>query len=674
MSVHKAQAEKRIAVLREEIRRHEHLYYQVGQPEISDRDFDGLMAELQRWEEAHPELASEDSPTQRVGGEPLAGFDPVTHDPPMLSLENTYNAEELDEWEERMRRLVPEEPFSFVAELKVDGVSISLLYEEGVLRQAATRGNGRVGDDVTRNLRTVRTIPLRLAGDPPPRLIVRGEVYMPLSVFRDLNAEREAAGEPLYVNPRNTTAGSVRLLDSRQVATRRLAVVVYDAVGSASDRHSEILKDLEGYGLPVNPGWRPCADLAEVKGFVDEWQDKRHTLDFETDGVVVKIDALSLRARLGATSKAPRWAVAYKYAAERATTRVCSIGVQVGRTGALTPVAELEPVFIAGSTVRRATLHNYEDLERKDVRVGDTVFVEKGGDVIPKVVGVRLEDRPPDSRPFEIPTHCPICREEVIRLPGEVAWRCVNAACPAIVKESIHHFVSRNAMDVEGLGDRLIDQLLEAGFLTDYTSLYSLRPQDLAKLPGWGRKSAENLSHQLEKSKDRGLAAVLFALGIRFVGERGARLLARHFVTLDAVAAATEEELMGVPEVGPKVAASVRSFFSAPHNLERLARLRSAGVSLVEKTQVPEEAVTASKHPLAGKVFVLTGALERLSRREAQERLEAVGARVSSSVSSKTDFVVAGDKAGAKLEKARSLGVEVLDEEGLLSRLPNGSK
>jgi DNA ligase (NAD+) len=493
---------------------------------------------------------------------------------------------------------------------------------------------------------------------------------MPRSVFARLNREREAAGEPLYVNPRNTAAGSIRLLDSRQVAGRRLSLVAYELFGDPGvTAHHETLERLAGFGFTVNPGWAVCADLDAVKAFIATWQEKRHTLDFETDGVVVKVDSHALRQRAGFTSKAPRWAVAYKYAPERAETVVEEIKVSVGRTGVLTPVARLRPVFVGGSTVQRATLHNYEDLQRKDVRVGDTVYLEKGGDVIPKVVEVRLDKRPAGAEPFTLPTHCPVCSEQVVRFEGEVAWRCVNPVCPAVVRESIRHFVTRNAMDIEGLGDKLIDQLLAAGLIEDFTSLYGLKKEDLVGLERWGEKSAENLLAQIERSKSRDLHHLIHALGIRMVGERVARLLADHFESLDRLAEASEEELMEVEEIGPKVAESVRLFFSHPRNQERIRRLREAGVRLERerKTEAPADG------PFSGKTFVLTGTLAGMNREEASRRLEILGAKIASSVSKKTDYVIAGEGAGSKLAKAKQLGVEILDEKGLLQILEEES-
>ena len=655
----------RAAHLRAELERHNELYYVHGKPEISDRDFDRLMRQLIDLEDEHPELRTPDSPTQRVGGTPVEGFDEVAHDPPMMSLDNTYSLEELQEWSERLRRLAPDAELQYVAELKLDGVSISLLYEDGVLTQGVTRGNGVVGDDVTTNVRTIRNLPLRLAGEAPRRLLARGEIYMPRSVFEEINRRREEAGEPLYANPRNTTAGTVRLLDSREVARRRLKVAIFQSAGDlGTGTHSETLEALASYGLPVGDRWRRCADLEAVRDFIEDWWEKRHRLEYETDGVVVKVDDLKLQQRLGATSKAPRWAVAYKYAAEQAETVVRAITVQVGRTGALTPVAELAPVLVAGTTVKRATLHNYEDLARKDVRVGDTVTIEKAGEIIPQVVAVLAEKRPPGTEPFALPTHCPVCGEPVVRFEGEVALRCVNAACPAIVREAVRHFASRNAMEIEGLGDKLIDQLLREELIEDYTSLYRLRPEDLHRLERWGEKSAENLVAEIEKSKGRTLAHLLYALGIRFVGARVARILADHFGDLDALASASPEALEAVPEIGPKVAQSIRRFFGDRKNRERLEALRAAGVNLTQP-----RAAAAADSSLSGKTVVLTGALAAMTRSDAKRRLEALGARVAGSVSRQTDLVVAGDKAGSKLDKARQLGVEVIDEAGLVELL-----
>lgn len=661
-----AQDLDRIVFLRSELDRHNRLYYQEAEPEISDQQFDAMMHELIELEGRYPEHASPDSPSQRVGGDPVEGFEQVLHDPPMLSLDNTYSLAEVEDWVGRLQRQAPEAELSYVAELKLDGVSISLLYEDGRLSQAVTRGNGTLGDDVTSNVRTLRSLPLRLTGSPPPRLMLRGEIFMPATVFADLNRRREEEGAPLYANPRNTTAGTVRLLDSREVARRKLEIAVFQsATDLGTTHHSATLERLAEFGLPVRSHWQRCADVDALRTYIDRWQTARKKLPFETDGVVIKVDALALHDELGTTSKAPRWAVAYKFAAEQSQTKVLGISVQVGRTGALTPVAELQPVLLAGTTVKRATLHNYEDLARKDVRIGDTVFLEKGGDIIPKVVAVNLDLRSDDAEPFELPSHCPVCHEGVVQFEGEVALRCVNPVCPAILRETLSHFVSRNAMDIEGLGDKLLDQLLRERLIEDVTSLYHLRQEDLEVLDGWGTKSAENVIAELEKSKQRTLAHLLFALGIRFIGVRVAKILAEHFGHLDALATASSQELQAVDEIGPKVAASLRRFFEDPKQQQRIEALRRAGVCFEQ----PQSAAANTESAVAGKTLVLTGTLSALTRSEAKKRLEAMGARVSGSVSKKTDLVIAGESAGSKLTKAQSLGIEVIDEAGLLALL-----
>ncbi|MEM1179851.1 MAG: NAD-dependent DNA ligase LigA [Acidobacteriota bacterium] len=656
--------EQRAAELRTELDRHNQLYYVHNRPEISDREFDALMAELIQLETDHPQLQRADSPTQRVGGAPVDGFESVRHDPPMLSLDNSYDAEELDEWIARLGRQAPGVELSYVAELKIDGVSISLRYVDRVLTQAVTRGNGEVGDDITVNVRTIRNLPLRLPEDAPAEVLLRGEIFMPRDVFQRLNREREARGEALYANPRNTTAGTIRLLDSREVSRRNLAVTVFAAANDLGlGSHGETLEQLKAWGLPVADSWRRCADGAALQAFIEHWGTERHGLSFETDGVVIKVDSLALHDQLGRTGKAPRWAIAYKFEAEQAQTRVLGIGVQVGRTGVLTPVAELEPVLLAGTTVKRATLHNYEDLARKDVRVGDLVRVEKGGDIIPKVLGAVLEARPPGALPYVMPTICPVpaCGQAVSRFEGEVAVRCVNVACSAVVAQSIGHFVSRNAMDIEGLGSKSIELLLREKLVSDYTSLYELRFDDLSGLDGWGQKSAENVLEQIEASKQRPLARLLFAIGIRFVGVGVARVLAERFRDLDGLMKAEREDLEDTPEIGPKVADSVLRFFADSSNRERLDKLRSYGLRLDQPA--PDAVPDVADSPFAGKTVVLTGTLS-MPRSAAKKRLEAAGAKVTGSVSKKTDLVVAGESAGSKLEKAQKLGVEVIDDAG----------
>jgi DNA ligase (NAD+) len=660
-------ARRRVEELRSEIRRHERLYYVEDRPELTDAEFDRLMSELAELERLHPDLATPDSPTRRVGGEPAEGFATVEHSLPMLSLENAYSWDEAEAWRARLVRALGSEPDGYVAELKIDGLSISLRYEDGVLVRGATRGDGFRGEDVTDNVRTIRTIPLRLG--EPETLEVRGEVFYPRSAFGKLNAEREAAGEPLFANPRNAAAGTLRLLDSRITARRGLAACLYAiaVAGKLPPTQSAALERLKALGLPAHPHWKRLPTFAEVRSFVEEWGTAREDLDFETDGVVIKVDDRRLQEELGATAKSPRWALAYKYPPEDATTVVREISVHVGRTGVLTPVAHFDPIVLAGTTVKRATLHNYEDLARKDVRVGDTVVVEKGGDVIPKVVRVVTEKRPAESVPFAMPETCPICGDPVAREEGEVATRCVNPACPAVVREALRHFCSRRAMRIEGLGEKLVDQLVREGLLTDVASIYALTADSLAQLDRWGEKSASNLIAEIEQSRESDLSRLLFALGIRHVGEKAAGTLARRFGSLDALVQATEDDLQGVEEVGPNTAAAVVAWFSHPRHRELVERLRGHGVNFLSKEPRP-----AAGGPLAGKTVVITGSLPGVTRDEAARRLEAAGARIAGSVSKKTDYVVAGEAAGSKLEKAKSLGVETVSWERMLELLEGG--
>ncbi|HNX49237.1 MAG TPA: NAD-dependent DNA ligase LigA [Thermoanaerobaculaceae bacterium] len=656
---------QRIEVLRAEIRRHEHLYYVLAKPEISDYAFDQLLAELQRLEAGHPELVTPDSPTQRVGGQPLQELNQVRHAVPMMSLDNTYNEGELGEWYERVVRGLGRAPEALVAELKIDGVSLSLIYQGGALARAVTRGNGEVGDDVTTNARTIRTLPLRLP-DAVAVVEVRGEVFMAAEVFGALNRQRRAEEEEPFANPRNATAGSIRLLDPRQAGRRRLSYFAYQIArseGLAFTHHSQALELLARWGFAVNPGWRRCHSLNDVHAFIAEWGEKRASLGFEIDGVVIKVDSLAEQRALGSTSKFPRWAVAFKFPPQGVKTRVRDIVVQVGRTGALTPVAELEPVLLAGSTVSRATLHNADEVERLGVRVGDTVWVAKGGDVIPKVEAVDLGARRIDSEPFAMPVACPACGTAVVREDGEVAIRCPNRACPAVQRQRLAHFCSRAGLDIEGLGKRLIEQLLAAGLVTDPASLWDLDRERLAALPGWGPRSADNLRAQLEAARQRPLWRVLAALGIRHVGERAAKLLAIRYGSLEALAAAGEAELQQVEGVGPTIAASVVTFLAEPEGRQLVDRLVARGVDPHDEPVVP-----VAVGPLEGVTLVLTGALSR-PRPDVQALLEAAGAKVVDSVSRKTSFVVVGADPGSKAARAESLGVAVLDEEGLRSWL-----
>jgi DNA ligase (NAD+) len=662
-----SEAARRAEELRGEILRHERLYYLEGRPEITDAEFDRLMTELVELERRHPDLATADSPTRRVGGEPAEGFATVEHVRPMLSLENAYSWDEAEAWRARVVRALGQDPPGYVAELKIDGLSIALKYEDGVLRRAATRGDGFRGEDVTDNVRTIRSIPLRIA--EPAAIEVRGEVFYPRTAFRKLNAEREAAGEPLFANPRNAAAGTIRLLDSRVTARRGLSAWVYSVVEGPGlpPTQSGTLEWLRALGLPAHPHFRRCESFEEVRQFVERWETEREKLDFETDGVVIKVDERSVQDELGSTAKSPRWAVAFKYRPEEAETVVREISVQVGRTGVLTPVAHFDPIVLAGTTVRRATLHNYEDLARKDVRVGDTVVVDKGGEVIPRVIRVVLEKRPADSIPFQMPGICPVCGDPVVREPGEVAARCVNPACPAVVREALRHFCSRRAMKIEGLGEKIVDQLVSEGLLSDVASIYDLKVEDLEKLDRWGEKSAANLRSEIERSRSNDLSRLLFALGIRHVGEKAAATLARRFGSLDALTAADEETLQSVEEVGPNTAAAIAAWFSHPRHRELVEKLRRHGVNFLSREHRP-----AAGGPLSGRTVVITGTLSGISREEAARRLEAGGAKVSGSVSRKTDYVVAGEAAGSKLEKARALGVRTVTWEEMLEILEGG--
>lgn len=655
---------RRAEDLRAQIAYHRKRYFVDDAPEISDAAYDALERELREIERAHPELAVPDSPTARVGGEPSPEFGTFVHRTPLLSLDNAYDEEELRAWEERLVRTLGETPRAYVVEPKVDGLSIAVHYRDGLFERAVTRGDGTTGEDVTANVRTIRSIPSRLPR-ALARLEARGEIYMPREAFRALNRAREEAGEPVFANPRNAAAGSVRMKDPRVTAGRALECLFYVLAAIEGEEepetHTGSLALLRRFGLATNPRNRQVASLAEALRAIESLRAERESLPYEIDGAVVKVDSLSLQARAGSTSKFPRWAVAFKYPAEQATTRVRGIVVQVGRTGALTPVAELEPVPLAGTTVSRATLHNEDEVRRKDVRVGDTVVLEKAGEVIPQVVGVVLSERPATAVPFELPRACPVCRTPVVRSPGEVASRCPNPACPAKRREAILHFASRAGMDIQGLGDALVDQILARGLVRDPADLYALDAPGLAALERMGEKSAANVIAQIDASRRRPLHRLLFALGLRHVGDRAARVLASRFRTMERLAAATAEELEAVPEVGPKTAASVREFFAVDAHRDLVRRLAAAGVRM-EAEEGPAVA-GAEGSPFAGKTVVLTGTLPGRSREEAKAWIEARGGRVTASVSRKTDLVVAGEDAGSKLEKARALGVPVMDAD-----------
>jgi len=645
-----------------EIERHSRLYYVDAAPEISDVEFDALMHELEGIEKQYPSLATPDSPTLRVGGEPLAGFETVEHAVPMLSIDNTYNEAELREFDDRVRKgLGPGEKPKYVVELKVDGVAISLRYEKGTLSRAATRGDGVRGDDVTANVRTIRALPLRLKGDGPDLLEVRGEVYMRHAELARLNKIRENDGEPPLANPRNATAGTLKLLDPKQVAQRRLDVVVYDIAplpGSRVVSHVETLKSLEQYGLPVNPHHRKCDSIDAVIKACDEWQVRRAELDYEIDGMVVKVDSAEHRRRLGATSKSPRWVIAYKFPAQVAQTVLRAITVQVGKTGILTPVAEMEPVPLAGTTVKRASLYNFEDLARKDLRVGDTVELQKAGEIIPQVIRYVPEKRPKSAKPFPIPVQCPECGGSVHKDPDGAYLRCLNLACPAQIKERIEHFACRAAMDIEGLGPALIDQLVNNKLVRDPADLYDLDVATLARLERMGEKSARNLVEAISGSKDRPLSRLLNGLGIRHVGSHIADVLAGHYGDIDKLMIASAEELQQVYEVGAVVADSIRDFFDTDANRKLIDKLRAHGVNMRGVLAAGGE----GPKPFEGKTFVVTGTLRNYSRDSIHERIKQLGGRPSSSVSAKTDYLVAGEEAGSKLEKARKLNVRVISE------------
>jgi DNA ligase (NAD+) len=657
--------EKKIQSLREKIRHHEYLYYVIDNPEISDADFDKLMQQLKALEAEHPELIAADSPTQRVGGKPREGFVKVPHSSPMLSLDNTYNEEELRDWERRVHELSGRNDVDYVCELKLDGMSLALVYEDGKLVRGITRGDGSVGEDVTLNVRTVRSVPLSIPKEKlkkagiPADFEVRGELLMPTASFKKINEERERNGLPTFANPRNFTAGTVRQLDSNITAARRLDYFPYILLQNGRtyfDHHSKTLSALEAAGFKVNPNHKLVRSMDEVWAFIQRWEEKRGSLPYEIDGIVIKVDRTSLQDELGFTGKAPRWAIAYKYAARAGITKLEDIRVQVGRTGKLTPVAMLAPVSIGGTTVRNATLHNMDEIERLGVKIGDWVQVERGGDVIPKVAKVIDDkDHPRGHKTFHMPENCPVCGTKVVRTEGEVDYRCVNANCPAKLRETILHFASRGIMNIDGMGDALVTQLTDRGLVKNVADIYKLTKDDLLSLERMGDKSAQNILDEIENSKKLPLERVIYGLGIRMVGERTAQFLAEHFGSMEALENAGIEELQNVDEVGPRIAESIVEFFSVAANRKLVERLRQAGLTL--KGQKKQRGTK-----LAGKTFVLTGTLAHFTRDEAKKMIEDAGGKVTGSVSKKTDYVVAGADAGSKLDKARELGVEVIDE------------
>jgi len=690
----------RIAELRRQIRYHEERYYIANQPEISDTEFDDLMKGLQRLEAEHPDLVSLDSPTQRVSGRVAEGFQEVAHAEPMLSLDNAYDEEELRAFDDRVRRGLSEAgttpgSVDYVAELKIDGVSIALTYVDGVFVRGATRGNGLRGEDVTSNVRTIRVVPLQLNTSVPGQIEVRGEVYLPRAAFEKMNEERASSGDVLFANPRNAAAGALRNLDPSLVSKRGLRVFTYQLVAGASSQsdlggskdppllleaglqarltsHANTLEQLGRWGLPVEPHWRRCTGVEALVEFCREWADKRRTLGFDTDGVVIKVDALELRRRLGTTSKFPRWAIAFKFPAEQKTTLLKQIAVNVGRTGAVTPFAVLDPVFVGGTTVSMATLHNADDIARKDIRERDWVIVEKAGDVIPRVVGPVLTRRPDDSAPWVMPSTCPECGSQLHREEEEAVWRCENVSCPARLQRGLEHFASRGAMNIEGLGESLVKQLIDGGFVHDYADVYHLTADQLAVLTStseregktierrFGTKNAAKVIEQITRSKANDFWRLIYGLGIRHIGERGAQVLARGFGSMESLEAASLEALQATSEIGPVLAASLRSWLDEPRNRELVARLRAAGVRM----EVPESERlhTTAPGPLTGRTYVITGTLASMTREEATAALERLGAKVAGSVSKKTTAVIVGDDAGSKADKAVALGVTTLDE------------
>jgi len=660
--------------LRKRINRANFLYYVKDQPEISDADYDRLMRRLQELEQKYPQAVTPDSPTQRVGISPQAEFSVFVHRAPMLSLGNAFSDEEMRAFDERVRRLLhmdPDEPLEYDCEPKFDGLAVSLTYENGIFVAGATRGDGYRGENITENLKTIRSIPLNLHAvkrdhpdvKPIPSFIeVRGEVILTHDEFFRINEERELSGEPTFANPRNAAAGSVRQLDPRVTAKRRLtmfcyAIGAYEGVEFATQY--EVLCALGDWGFKVNPAIKIFSNIDDVIRYIGDWRETREALDYDTDGMVVKVNSLSYQTRLGSVAREPRWAIAYKYPAQQVRTRVNNIRVQVGRTGALTPVADLEPVEVSGVTVSRATLHNEDEIRRKDVRIGDTVIIQRAGEVIPEVVEVVKEKRTGDEVEFQMPTHCPVCGADVERVPGEAVARCTGIACPAQIKETIRHFASRNAMDIEHVGPALIDQLIDNKLIADPADLYYLTVDDLLPLERMAKKSAENVINAIQNSKSADLARLIYALGIRHVGERTAASLAQHFGSIDALKAAGVEEIAKVPDVGPVVAASVARFFAQGENEEVLRKLKEAGID----PKVEERRATET---FAGKTVVFTGALQRMTREKAQGMVYKLGGNSSSSVSSNTSLVVAGEKAGSKLDKARSLGVPVITEDEFL--------
>ena len=652
-----------VALLRNKIHRHDYLYYVKDSPEIPDREYDSLYHRLKELEGKYPECVTADSPTQRVGGKVDERFRKVVHPVPMLSLDNTFNVDEVRAFHQRVVKALPdieESSIEYVVELKFDGLAVALTYENGKLVRGATRGDGVQGEDVTANLKTIRSIPLEISAEPFKKIEVRGEVYMPRKEFQRLNVLREEVGESPFVNPRNAAAGALRVLDPAVTDSRKLGVFIY-SVGfldnNICETHSELQKNLASLRFPVNEHNRWCSNFEKTLALIEEWRTKKNDLDYEVDGLVIQLNSLAYRKRLGNTSKFPRWAVAYKYEAEQAETEVLEIVCQVGRTGSITPVANLEPVFVSGSTVSRATLHNEDEIRKKDIRVGDRVVIEKAGEIIPKVVRV-VDLKSKRNKPFKMPTLCPECQTRIFRPEGEAAWRCVNAACPAQLKERLKHFASRKAMDIDHMGPAVIDQLVESGRVKNFSDLYTLKQEEVVGLERLAEKSAKNLIDAIEKSKSAGLARLLFGLGVRHVGQRAASILAETFRSIKVLKETSFEDMESVMEIGPVIAESLKSFLDQEANMQDIENLSNSGV-VVEDPEAARKEVGV----LAGKQFVLTGTLSKFSRDEAKKKIESLGGRVTSAVSTKTDYIVAGKDAGSKLTKAKKIEITVLDEK-----------
>lgn len=662
--MNKEEARQRVQELRELLNQANEAYYQEAQPFMSDREFDEKLKELRELEDQY-DLHDPDSPTNRVGGDVSSEFETVEHPTPMLSLDNTYNEEELNDFDGRVQKILGHNNYDYLVELKFDGASMRLRYENGELILGATRGDGERGDDITRNVKTIQVIPLRLNGEPPAVAEVRGEAYMEKEAFARLNEQREEEGLNVFANPRNSTAGSLKMQDPKAVARRPIKFLAFDLILDDTEdgmTQFEKMERLKEMGLPVSDHFRTCSTISEVHEVIKEWDSLRHDLPYETDGVVVKVNQSALRDELGSTSKFPRWAIAYKFEAEQEETVINDITLQVGRLGTITPVAELEPVLLAGTTVKRASLHNEDEIRRKDIRIGDRVLVEKAGEIIPQVISVVDPDRPHRNPPFEFPAECPACGSELVKFDDEVAWRCVNPTCPPQVRIRIEHFASRDAMDIDGMGESVVDQLVSAKLISTYADLYELKKEQIKELDRMAEKSAQNLISAIEKSKDQPFERVIYALGIRFVGKTVAKDLAAALKTMDNLRSVSEEEMTAIDAIGPKISESVRTYFENDHNQQIIDRLIEAGLNM----EFEDKQKSSS---LEGKKFVLTGSLPSLTRNEAKSLIEEHGGKTASSVSGNTDFVLAGDSAGSKLDKANQLGVTVITEAEFLDMI-----